>query len=60
MLLGTFQFQLLYVTERGMRVTALLLNVISLVETALLQWRGHEDQAKRMEEATVKGSIEKE
>lgn len=59
MLLGTFQFQLLYVTERGMRVT-LLLNVISLVETALLQWRGHEDQAKRMEEATVKGSIEKE
>lgn len=50
-----FQFQLLYVTKRGMRVTTLLLNVISLVETALLQGRGHEDQAKRMSGSNSEG-----
>lgn len=55
MLLGMFQFQLLYVTKRGMRVTTLLLNVISLVETALLQGRGHEDQAKRMSGSNSEG-----
>lgn len=54
-----FQFQLLYTTEWGMRVTAQFFTIISLVEITLLRGRGHEDQAERISEATLKCSIEK-